>query len=156
MLRSSIELTSIITEYIGILDSCFHKQQADKFMSVYRMCNYREMSRSIINGKYLDRGYLSSSTSIDELRKFVDGKKDTYEPALLKINIPLGTCVLDIERIVELDSDEKEILFKRNSQFEINKNLENSKFESLSLDPIWSDELENFRFIEMDFDIYIE
>lgn len=121
ILRANLNLSPKVNKYLSTLDSAFLNQQTGDEQTVYRGCNYQEMLRYLMNGHYLDLGYMSSSKSTDGTERFFETQKIGYKPAFLKIHIPPQSNVLDLEMINDFDNStyEGEILFKRKSYFEV-------------------------------------
>ncbi|MEW5677555.1 ADP-ribosyltransferase [Flavobacterium enshiense] len=124
ILRANLNLSSKVNKYLSTLDSAFSNQQTTVQQTVYRGCNYQEMLRYLMNGHYLDLGYMSTSKSADSTEKFFQTQNIGYKPAFLKIHIPSQSNVLDLEMINDFDNStyEDEILFKRKSLFEVIEN----------------------------------
>lgn len=134
VLRANLGLGIETNNYLKILDSAFQNHTIDNDLTVYRAFNYLEMIRYINNGNYLDLGYMSTSKSTFSIQSFFETPTFGYAPAFLKIFIPAGSSVLDLNIIEGFDNNtyEDEVLLRRKSFFEI-----------LSLDEVTTVSLEN-------------
>ena len=120
-LRAGLLLNQGSNEFCKMLDSAFNSYTTSENITVYRVCNYKEMLRYIENNKYFDLGYMSTSKSTQPILRFFENPKIGYSPAFLTISIPAGSNILILDYIEDLDNTtyEEEILIKRNSMFEI-------------------------------------
>jgi len=159
ILRANLKLVKNSNTLVECLDTCFAENRTDKDLLVYRVCNYREMLKTLREDKYIDYGYMSTSKNIGDTQKFYQDPYFEYEPAFLTISIPKGSEVLDVDNIIDFDNNtyEGEILFKRKSLFTVKINTE---LPTATLGEIMGRETIlkfNFlRVIELSFDRYLE
>lgn len=158
ILRANLQLVKNSKALVERLDTCFAENRIKKDLVVYRVCNYREMLKTLRGNKYVDNGYMSTSKNITDTQKFYQNPSYEYEPAFLTISIPEGSEVLDLEDIKGFDNDtsEGEILFRRKSLFTVKINAElptADQYEIMGRENISKFEL--YRVIELAFDRYL-
>lgn len=158
ILRANLQLAKNTQVFIDQLDSSFNHHHISEKKIVYRVCNYQEMLKTLTECKYLDYGYMSSSENINDTQKFYQNPTFGYLPALLTIHIPQGAEVLDLNNIKDFDNNtyEHEILFKRNSLFNV---VKNQLVATATLEEIVGKEtkssFESIRVIELNFERYL-
>jgi len=154
LLRANITPTNAIP-FLQELDAAFvDKTNTDQ--TVYRCFNYLEMVRYINDGTYIDFGYMSTSRKKETAITFAYKPQLGYSPAFLKIKIPAGSNVLDLNLIEGLDNTtyEQEVLIKRGSKFKITNNeLMEDRFQKYLFRS--SPYLEKVQMIELDFEGYL-
>lgn len=158
ILRASLE-TENIENLLTELDNAFTNYQTEEEFTVYRVCNYKEMLRYLESDRYFDLGYMSTSTNIENTQAFYQNLSYGYFPALLRINIPIGTNVLLLDNIDNFENNtyESEVLIKRKAIFDVvsNTRIETRDYEDwISRENI--EEHQFINYIEMNFNRYAE
>jgi hypothetical protein len=140
VLRAGLSLAKESEDFCLLLDSAFGDYTTTEDIIVFRASNYKEMLRYIEGDRYFDLGYMSTSKSTESIQRFFENPKIGYSPVFLKITIPSGSNVLDLNSIVDFNNTtyEQEILIKRNSIFKI-----------ISLKEIESNEIQEYIGLEV-------
>lgn len=158
ILRANLQLVKNSKTLVECLDTCFAGNRINTDLIVYRVCNYREMLKTLRGDNYIDIGYMSTSKNISDTQKFYQNPSFDYEPAFLTINIPAGSEVLNVDDIKDFDNStyEGEILFRRKSLFTVKINTElptADQSEIMGRQTILK--FKSFRVIELKFDRYL-
>ena len=126
ILRAQLQLTNNSKALVDRIDECFTDHKIGEEQIVYRVCNYREMMKTLRDNNYIDYGYMSTSKNIDDTQRFYQNASFVYQPAFITITIPFDSEVIDLECIdgFENDTYEGEILFKREALFTVLTDIE--------------------------------
>ena len=85
-------------------------------ITLYRGCNYLELSQNPLNEKIYNKGFISCSSRKYIASKFIEERTNIYEPALLGIKVNQNTNLINVEAIFNKDAgnhEEEYIIRKR-------------------------------------------
>ena len=157
ILRANLATVNI-EKFLNDFDNAFNQYQTTEPITVYRVFNYQEMLRYLMNNSYLDLGYMSTSKDIENTQRFYEKPKVGYFPAFLTINIPVGTNILVLDNIYNFDNVtyENEILIKRKACFDviIDKEIESNGLEEI-IGKININFFQTIRVLELNFVRYL-
>jgi hypothetical protein len=125
ILRAELD-TEILKDYLTDFDKLFESNGIEETLIVYRACNYLDMLPRLIDKKYSDLGYMSTSKELTCIHQFYSTCSNGYMPACLFITLPKGAKILKMDDINHIHNNtyEREVLIRRKSVFNIESNDE--------------------------------